>query len=89
MRLAVVMLAAVVASGAACGGEPRAQVPVELPPEAVAIAARLPRAPGEHGPSLVAIDRSGAGSGVGEATDGAMLSDVDSCASCHPDAAKQ
>ena len=50
------------------------------------IAARLPRAPGEHSPSLVAIDRTAA---AGDTSDGAMLSDVDSCATCHPDAAKQ
>ncbi len=49
------------------------------------IAARLPKPPGELAPSLVAI----VGTNGGDVTDGAMLSDVDSCASCHPDAAAQ
>jgi hypothetical protein len=47
---------------------------------------RIPRAPGVFAPSLVAIERTTSPSSV---TSGAMLSDVDSCASCHPDAAAQ
>src|SRR5206468_6167674 len=43
--------------------------------------ARLPRAPGAMSPSLVAVvDGTGGG---------AELSDVDSCATCHPDVAAQ
>jgi hypothetical protein len=48
--------------------------------------ARLPRAPGEFAPSLVAIQRAQKPSDV---SDGTLLSDVDSCATCHPDAAAQ
>jgi tetratricopeptide (TPR) repeat protein len=48
----------------------------------------MPRPPGELSPSLVAIDRTSKTHGDG-VSDGAMLSDVDSCASCHPDAASQ
>src|SRR5262245_5587506 len=71
---------------AACGGGD-GNVRVEpLPP--VVIAARLPSKPGEHGPSLVQIDRT-TPHRPGDVSDGTMLSDVDSCSSCHPDAAKQ
>ncbi len=49
-------------------------------------ATRLPRAEGEHFPSLVAIDRT-TSRRPGDSTDGEMLSDVDSCATCHADAA--
>lgn len=60
-----------------------------VPPRAVAtLAARLPRVPGEHGPSLVTIDRK-VPHAAGDVSDGDMLSDVDSCATCHPDAAAQ
>lgn len=52
------------------------------------LAALLPRAPGEHGPSLVAIDRS-TPRAPDAPSDGEMLSDVDSCSTCHPDAAAQ
>jgi hypothetical protein len=48
---------------------------------------RLPRAPGVYGPSLVAVDRPGRAEG--EVSEGVMMSDVDTCASCHPDAAAQ
>lgn len=80
--LAIVLLAA-------CGSqEPgvRTQVPVATTPP---IAARLPRVPGEYAPSLVAIEPSAGAVARGDVSDGAMLSDVDSCASCHPDAAAQ
>jgi tetratricopeptide (TPR) repeat protein len=71
---------------AACGGQ-RDTAPV--PPRAVAtVAARLPRAPGEYAPSLVTIDARDARPSAA-VSDGNMLSDVDSCASCHPDAAAQ
>jgi hypothetical protein len=52
------------------------------------IQARLPRVPGEHAPSLVTIDRKVAHDPA-DVSDGNMLSDVDSCATCHPDAAAQ
>jgi hypothetical protein len=74
---------------AACGGEPSSKI-IETPTvvERAQVAAKLPRAPGEHSPSLVAIDRTTPHS-TGDVSDGAMLSDVDSCATCHPDAAAQ
>ena len=46
----------------------------------------LPSTPGEMWPSLVAIDRSAARA-PDEVSEGTQLSDVDSCATCHPDAA--
>ena len=70
-----------------CGSRD-AQVRVDEPPRPALVAPRLPRAPGEHGPSLVAIDRSTPRQ-AGEVSDGTMLSDVDSCATCHADAAAQ
>ncbi|MDQ3341137.1 MAG: hypothetical protein M4D80_38785 [Myxococcota bacterium] len=70
-----------------CGSQEAAVRPVPAS-EVVKVDARLPRAPGDHGPSLVAIDRSAQRVGH-DLTDGEMLSDVDSCASCHPDAAAQ
>jgi len=48
--------------------------------------ARLPAAPGAHAPSLVAIEHASREADVGNGT---MLSDVDSCATCHPDVAAQ
>jgi hypothetical protein len=52
---------------------------------------RIPRAPGEMSPSLVAIERPrGRPDLDGDAPSaGALLADVDSCASCHPDVAAQ
>ncbi|HEX4456041.1 MAG TPA: tetratricopeptide repeat protein [Kofleriaceae bacterium] len=46
-------------------------------------AARIPSASGAFAPSLVAI------TGTRDADTGTTLADVDSCASCHPDAAAQ
>ncbi len=80
---------------AACGGveAPRVlETPVvetpTVPVTVAQVAARLPSKPGEHSPSLVTIDRS-VPHLAGDPTDGNMLSDVDSCATCHPDAAAQ
>src|SRR5215468_873775 len=89
MRGALVLLAIGAAAGA-CGSQGGARPEVSpIPPRAVApSAARLPRAPGEHAPSLVTIDRTVA-QASDDVSDGAMLSDVDSCATCHPDAAAQ
>src|SRR5262249_27679576 len=76
-----------VAALAACGGGE--VTGTQVPPRAVvATAARPPRAPGGHGPSLVVIDRKVARDPA-DGSDGNMLSDVDSCATCHPDAAAQ
>jgi len=72
---------------AACGGQDQTARPVVHAPVALATP-RLPRAPGTMGPSLVAIDRS-TPARTGDVSDGTMLADVDSCATCHPDAAKQ
>ena len=70
---------------AACGG-------IESPPPTTIdvhreIAPRLPRTPGVHSPSLVAI--ADAPRHPGDVSAGTQLSDVDSCATCHPDAAAQ
>src|SRR5687768_11747839 len=69
-----------------CGSQDAAVRPVTVEP--VKVEPRLPSTPGEHGPSLVAIDRRASRDGH-DLTDGNMLSDVDSCATCHPDAAAQ
>ena len=68
-----------------CGGQDATVRPVGHAPIALATP-RLPRAPGAYGPSLVTFDRPAQ---PGEISDGTMLADVDSCATCHPDAAKQ
>ncbi|HEX3764869.1 MAG TPA: multiheme c-type cytochrome [Kofleriaceae bacterium] len=87
MRGALVVVAiAAAAAGGACGSPGARPEASPVPPHVAA--ARLPRAPGEHAPSLVAIDRSVARA-PGEVSDGTMLADVDSCATCHPDAAAQ
>jgi tetratricopeptide (TPR) repeat protein len=72
---------------AACGGQDSQVRPIESHQVALATP-RLPRAPGEMSPSLVTIDRK-VPHAVNDVSDGTMLSDVDSCASCHPDAAAQ
>jgi Flp pilus assembly protein TadD len=85
---------------AACGApDPQVRAPEKPKPHPVEVAARLPHAPGEFAPSLVAIrgprvkDASAPDHGpAGELSDistGTMLSDVDTCSSCHPDAAAQ
>jgi tetratricopeptide (TPR) repeat protein len=76
MKLALLMLVA-------CGGQPPAP-PVAAKAPAAPIAARLPTQPGELAPSLVKMIGQ-----HGDVSDGTMLSDADSCASCHPDAAAQ
>jgi tetratricopeptide (TPR) repeat protein len=78
---ALVLAACGSQGGAAPQGSP-------VPLRAAATAARLPRALGEFAPSLVAIDRNVARD-PDDVSDGTMLSDVDSCATCHPDAAAQ
>jgi len=73
------LLALVVAAG--CGAP---DAPEPLAPAPATVAARLPKKPGVFAPSLVAFTGSG-----GDVSDGNTLSDVDTCASCHPDAAAQ
>ena len=71
----------------ACGGREPAPPPVTAkakPP--VPVAARLPMQPGELAPSLVRFAKAGEKQDI---SDGTMLADVDSCATCHPDAAAQ
>src|SRR5258706_11406362 len=80
-------LASIVLTVIGCGGREATVVPLENPVTAQ-INARLPKVPGDNGPSLVMIDRR-TGAKPGDVSDGTMLSDVDSCATCHPDAAKQ
>ncbi|MBX3160312.1 MAG: hypothetical protein KF773_30390 [Deltaproteobacteria bacterium] len=79
-----------VVAAVACGGTATVSSNLEPPPAAPAgpTVAKLPRAPGEHGPSLVAIDRT-VKPEPGEVSDGTLLADVEGCASCHPDAAAQ
>ncbi len=77
------LIAIVLAVG--CGSQESAVRPSD-PTGPLLAATRLPRAEGEHFPSLVAIDRSTLRA-PGDNTDGEMLSDVDSCATCHADAA--
>jgi tetratricopeptide (TPR) repeat protein len=94
--LAIATTAGLVASVASvavlggCGSQGAAGAEAApVPPSAVAtLAARLPRVPGEHAPSLVTIDRKVPHDAT-DVSDGNMLSDVDSCATCHPDAAAQ
>ena len=84
MRRALLLLAVGSALGA-CGSQDTVRVP-DPHPTAVLAQIRLPHAPGQFAPSLATLDPTGARTDV---TEGNMLSDVDSCASCHPDAAKQ
>ena len=88
MRGAVIALAVLAIGAGACGSQGGARPEASSIPPHTAPPARLPRAPGEHAPSLVTLDRSVARA-PGEVSDGTMLSDVDSCATCHPDAAAQ
>jgi tetratricopeptide (TPR) repeat protein len=72
---------------AACVDPPKPG-PITGPGTVAQATPRLPSAPGEHAPSLVKIDRT-TPHHDGDPSDGNMLSDVDSCATCHPDAAAQ
>ena len=87
MRGALVITLGITLVGA-CGSQDASLTPVGSHELVAQTAVRLPSTPGEHAPSLVTIDRS-AKRGDSELSDGAMLSDVDSCATCHPDAAAQ
>ena len=83
MKLAALSLIALIACGST---EPQIMtIDAESAAEAP-IAARLPRAPGAFSPSLVALDSH---STRPDSTLGTQLSDVDSCATCHADAAAQ
>ena len=90
MRASVLTTFGFALVAAACGGSEQAPKPnAVIDAHRIALATpRLPSAPGEFTPSLVAVDRTTPHQ-AGDVTDGAMLSDVDSCASCHPDAAAQ
>jgi Flp pilus assembly protein TadD len=87
------LLLATIGLVAACSGgdgPTRArEVPVAVTtPSVVLRESRLPRAPGEHAPSMVAV----VGPKVAkhdEPSVGTQLADVDSCATCHPDVAAQ
>ena len=76
---------AIVVALAGCGSGEATVRPARVHEEVAALDVKLPRAPGELAPSLVAIERRA----PHDVTDGTMLSDVDSCATCHPDAAAQ
>ncbi|HET9991167.1 MAG TPA: multiheme c-type cytochrome, partial [Kofleriaceae bacterium] len=73
---------------AACGGSEPQPVTIDARGSADPIAARLPHAGTQFAPSLVAIDAH-VPRRTGEVSVGTQLSDVDSCATCHADAAKQ
>ena len=77
---------AIVAIAASCGGGGKDAPPPVRDPIAPERAARLPRTPGTFAPSLVSIAEP---KHKAEVSAGAQLSDVDSCATCHPDAAAQ
>lgn len=89
MRAAWSMFALALALGACGGNEAKTADPVVA--QRVALAdPKLPRGTGEFFPSLVQIERPAVGfAATDAATTGNMLSDVDSCATCHPDAAAQ
>ncbi|MFN0248814.1 MAG: multiheme c-type cytochrome [Kofleriaceae bacterium] len=81
----MVALASVIAtmlSGCGSSTSERAPKPTPIP----TVEPQIPREPGEMWPSLVTIDRT-AFRAPDEVTEGTQLSDVDSCATCHPDAA--
>ncbi len=88
-------LACLIATAVGCGSQEAAVTPVPAYAAELALASvveatvRLPRAPGPFGPSLVAIAGPARPVGDGDVSDGEMLADADSCASCHPDAAAQ
>ncbi|HEY0481447.1 MAG TPA: multiheme c-type cytochrome [Kofleriaceae bacterium] len=88
MRAVAGLAMALAACGSQGGAGPEGAPGAPVPPQAIATAARLPRAPGDFAPSLVAIDRTVAHDPA-DVSDGTMLADVDSCATCHPDAAAQ
>jgi Tfp pilus assembly protein PilF len=76
----------------ACGSpEVARQGETALPAVAPRHDVRIPRAPGVFSPSLVSIAgrERPAGAAKTEISEGAMLSDVDSCATCHPDVSAQ
>ena len=89
MRGALVGAACAVAV-AACGGpDGTTSVPQRAQPRAAIapsrVDTRIPRAPGDFAPSMVAL----AGTGGSGDSAGTTLADVDSCATCHPDVAAQ
>ena len=81
MKLAIALIALV-----ACGGTEPQIMTIDAQRAEAPVAARLPRAPGEFSPSLVTLDDRAVRL---DSTLGNQLSDVDSCATCHADAAAQ
>jgi tetratricopeptide (TPR) repeat protein len=71
---------------AACGGQEPQRLTIDAH-RVADVTPRIPRKPGELGPSLAMIDRHARG--ANDVSQGTQLSDVDSCATCHPDAAAQ
>ncbi|MGE3761342.1 MAG: multiheme c-type cytochrome [Kofleriaceae bacterium] len=87
------LLAIVIVLVAACSGGDTPTRAREVPaaattPSIVMHEARLPRAPGVHGPSLVEITGPKTAA-LDEPSTGSQMADVDSCATCHPDVAAQ
>lgn len=82
--LGIVLVAVTAATCSAPAPRPVAEDPEVVPPKPEAT---LPRAPGPFAPSFMALH--GDPSPDGEVVDGSMLSDVDTCSTCHPDVADQ
>ncbi|HEY4244269.1 MAG TPA: multiheme c-type cytochrome [Kofleriaceae bacterium] len=82
------VVAVVSCAGDAEPPDARAAVAPAPPAPPAPTAARIPRAPGEFGPSFVAIDHA-LDPKTHEVSTGDYLADVDSCSTCHPDAAAQ
>lgn len=83
---AIAIALAIVAISASCGGGGKEAAPAVRDPIAPEREARIPRTPGVMAPSLVSFATPAV---AGELSLGTQLSDVDSCATCHPDAAAQ
>jgi tetratricopeptide (TPR) repeat protein len=89
LTLTGTVLAALAA--ATCSGPAPRPVAEDPAPEPPKPEATLPRAPGAFAPSFMELSRPLVGDPApdGETVDGAMLSDVDTCSTCHPDVADQ
>ena len=87
--LALASLGLVTACSGGDGPTRAREVPVAATtPSVVLRDTRLPRAPGEHAPSMVAVVGPRTAK-LDEPSIGTQLADVDSCATCHPDVAAQ
>ncbi|MBA3396564.1 MAG: hypothetical protein H0T89_28290 [Deltaproteobacteria bacterium] len=86
------LLASCVLALVACGSQEIAAPAREVVPTAAVMwRAQIPSTPGELAPSLAMIERGPRGSATtgDELSEGTILADVDTCATCHPDVAAQ